>query len=175
MNGMAVKGFQAALWPLACPQPGGLLCTEAGYGRAKQCLCIPASWCPVGWISIIFSKARTCSSVRGIQLELGAVALLCLYAAAAPAEAGMTTSFFSSLYLDHWSQATNQEKDILPKINETVYVTHERWIPDISLSSNPSSSGDKKLAQPKTEPKDQEMSWSDLQCLLSPVVPPRQL
>lgn len=64
--------------------------------------------------------------MRGIQLELGAVALLCLYAAAAPAEAGMTTSFFSSLYLDHWSQATNQEKDILPKINETVYVTHER-------------------------------------------------
>lgn len=45
-----------------------------------------------------------------------------------------------------------------------------------SFGSNPSSSGnDKKLAQPEPEPQDQEMSRSDLRCLLSPVVPLRQL
>lgn len=51
--------------------------------------------------------------------------LLCLYEAAAPAETGMTPSFFSFLYLDHWSQAMNQEKDILPRSKVSVYVTHK--------------------------------------------------
>lgn len=96
--------------------------------------------------------------------------LLCLYEAAAPAEIGMTSSFSSRLYLEHWSQAMNQGKDTLPKSKESVYVTHEH---QISLRSNPRSTGkDKKPVQPKLAPKDQEMSWLDL---LSPVDPLRQL
>lgn len=82
--------------------------------------------------------------------------LLCLYEAAAPAEIGMTSSFSSRLYLEHWSQAMNQGKDTLLKSKESVYVTHEH---QISLRSNSRSTGkDKKLVQPKLAPKDQEMS-----------------
>lgn len=146
-------------------------CSVQKQGTAEQSSpSVVHQWCPVCWISV-----RTHSAVRGTESELGAIALLCLYEAAAPAQAGMTPSFLP-LCLDHWSGAMNQEKDILPKKQRERIRNSWALNSRNSLSSNPSFIGnDKELAQPKAETKDLEMSWSDLQCLLSPVVPLRQL
>lgn len=109
-----------------------------------------------------------------MNTELGAAALLCLYKAAAPAEAGKRPSFFSSLYSDHWSSAMNQQKGHATEKQRESVRNSSTLNSRNSFGSSPLSSGnDKKLGQTKPESKDQETELIRSAVSVVPCCPPQ--
>lgn len=128
----AVKVSMQLLWWIIFPSsaPGGQPCSDLGQrgrtaqkqGTAEQSCASAVLVVSVGLdVRRLLQRPNALSCMRNTEGAGGC-----------DSRRGWNATLLSShISLGHWSQAMNQEKDILLESKKNVYGTHERWIPKI--------------------------------------------